>query len=296
MPRALAYFVTEALASLWRGRRVTVFSIAVIATALITLGAFLLVNANLERVLSRWSAAAEFSVYLRDEISQDDRAAVNRALAESPLVVSREYVSKAEALQRFTRDFPDLAGTAESVGQNPFPASIEVRLRPDAADDTVADDLAQHLRRLNGVADVRFDRRWLDRLSVAVTSVRWLGLLLAGMLVGAAALTVATVVRLALYARQEEIQIMQLVGAPLSYLRGPFVTEGIIQGGIGASVALIGLGIGYFVLRLWYEPMLGSIMAPARPGFLSVSACAWLLLGGMAVGCVGGAIAARAVR
>ena len=296
MARALTYFVTEALSSLWRGRAVTIFSVATITTALVTLGGFLLLNTNLERLLSRWSAAAEFSVYLRDDISPDDRATVNRALADSRLVLTREYVPKNEALRRFAQDFPDLSGAADSVGQNPFPASLEVKLRPEAANDAVIDELAQHLRRLSGVADVRFDRRWLDRLSAAVTSVRWIGFVLATMLILAGALTIATVVRLALYARQEEIQIMQLVGAPLSYLRGPFITEGILQGGLGALLALVGLVVAYLVVRLWYGPMLTSVMAPAVPGFLPVSACALLVLGGMAVGCVGGAIAARVVR
>lgn len=296
MSRALTYFITEALSSLWRGRSVTIFSIATITTALVTLGGFLLLNTNLERLLARWSTAAEFSVYLRDDITPDDRATVNRALADSPLVLSREYVPKSQALERFTRDFPDLAGAAEGVGQNPFPASIDVTLKPEAANDTVIDDLAQHLRRLSGVADVRFDRRWLDRLSTAVASVRWMGFVLSTLLILAGALTVATVVRLALYARQDEIQIMQLVGAPLSYLRGPFVAEGIIQGGIGALLALAGLVAAYLAIRVSYGAVLASLMAPATPGFLPASLCAWLVLGGMAVGCAGGAMAARTVR
>ncbi len=123
-----------------------------------------------------------------------------------------------------------------------------------------------------------------------------MGLVPSTLLILAGALTVATVVRLALYARQDEIHIMQLVGAPLSYLRGPFVAEGIIQGGLGALVALVALVAASLAIRVSYGAALAGLMAPATPGFLPVSVCAWLVLGGMAVGCAGGAIAARAVR
>ena len=92
-----------------------------------------------------------------------------------------------------------------------------------------------------GVADVRYDRRWLDRLASLSAFVRYAGFILAGVLVLAAGLTVANVVRLALYARRDEVEIMELVGAPMAFIRGPFVCEGIIQGGIGAVLALAAL-------------------------------------------------------
>ena len=113
------------------------------------------------------------------------------------------------------------------------------------------------------------------------------------MLIFAAALTVASVVRLALVARREEIHIMQLVGAPMAYIRGPFVVEGLIQGGVGAVVAL-GILWGVFaLLRYRPVPALAGAIDPSSMVFLSIPACAALLAGGMAVGCIGGLIAAR---
>ncbi len=85
-----------------------------------------------------------------------------------------------------------------------------------------------------GVADVRYDRQWLNRLLTVIRLIRGIGLALGTLLAVAAALTVANVVRLALYARRDELDIMQLVGAPPVYVRGPFVMEGVLQGGVGA--------------------------------------------------------------
>ena len=176
----------------WRQRGSALLSMMTIAAAIVVLGGFLVVTVNLDRVLSRWSAAAEFSIYLRDSITQDERVALNRVLADSAVVASREFVSKADALSRFRKDFPDLAAGLDSA-ENPMPASIEVRLRPQAADQSAVDALAWLVQQAPGVADVRFDRRWLARLSNIVSGLRWAGWLLGSVLV-MAVLTVSTVV------------------------------------------------------------------------------------------------------
>src|SRR6185503_4173116 len=101
------------------------------------------------------------------------------------------------------------------VGRNPFPASCDVLLRPDLrAAECACEGLAETLAAQPGVSDVRYDRRWLARLTSVVTFVRWIGLVIVALLAVASALTVANVVRLAAHARRDEIEIMQLVGAP----------------------------------------------------------------------------------
>jgi cell division transport system permease protein len=292
MIRTIRYAIEEAVASLWRGRQSGMLSTATIALALFVLGGFLLVTANLAQLGEEWSSAAEMSVYLKDGVTAADRSDIERTLAASPVVGAREYVSKADALARFRRTFGELSTSIDSIGQNPLPASYEIRLRADASDRRGLDDLADALRRTPGVSDIRYDRQWLDRLHAAVTFVRGIGLLLGSVLTIAAALTVANVVRLALYARRDEIDIMQLVGAPQSYIRGPFVMEGVLQGGIGALASLVALGIGFLILRGRYLAPLAASINLASVRFLSAELCLFLVLGGMAVGCVGGLVAA----
>src|SRR5690606_37988532 len=96
-------------------------------------------------------------------------------------------------------------------------------LRPDRADDPAVAAFAADVRRLPGVSDVQYDQRWIQRLLAAVRVVQGAGMSLALVLIVASGLTVTSVVRLALHARRPEIEIMQLVGAPLAYIRGPFV-------------------------------------------------------------------------
>ncbi len=290
--RALRYALDEALHSLWRGRQTGVLSMATIAVALFVLGGFLLVTSNLERLGAEWSRAAELSVYLDDEVTPEERAAIETALAPEGIVAEVEYVSKAQAAVRFRETFADLAGALDTFDENPLPASYEARLRPDAATGPMVDGLAESLRVLPGVADVRFDREWLDRLLGAIAVVRGIGLALSGILTVAAALTVANVVRLALHARRHELEVMQLVGAPTAYLRGPFIMEGVLQGGIGALLALSGLATVFLLARGRSLMPLAEALNLSSVRFLPVELCLLLVGGGMIVGCLGGVVAA----
>jgi cell division transport system permease protein len=291
--KALQYSLDEALSSLWRGRHSGLLSTATIALALFVLGAFLLVTANLDRLGVEWSRSAELSVYLTDDVTPDQRRAIESALEPGDLVGSREYVSKSDALSRFKQTFGDLASTVDGLGDNPLPASIEVRLRPGAGVSASIDVLSTRLRGMPGVSDVRYDRQWLNRLLAAVGIIRGVGMALAAILTFAAALTVANVVRLGLYARRDELEIMQLVGAPQAYIRGPFVMEGVLQGGLGALIALLLLATLFFALRARYLAPLASALSLSSLHFLPVGLSLLVVLGGMAVGCVGGLVAAR---
>jgi cell division transport system permease protein len=290
--RALRYACAEALASLWRGRQSGLLSTGTIALALFVLGGFLLVTTNLERLGTEWSNAAELSVYLKDEATEGERQAIDAALAPGDLVAAHEYVSKVAALVRFKQTFGDLGTTIDALGENPLPASYEVRLRPGPGASAGAETLGAKLRQMAGVADVRYDRQWLDRLLSAIVVIRDVGWVLGSVLAIAAALTVANVVRLALYARRDEIEIMQLVGAPQAYLRGPFVMEGVLQGGIGALVAVLALWAAFGALRAQYLVPLAVAINLSSIQFLPPGLSVSLVAGGMAVGCAGGLVAA----
>jgi cell division transport system permease protein len=290
--RALRYAFDEAVVSLWRGRRAGVLSTATIAVALFILGAFFIATSNLERLGDEWGRSAEMSVYLADEASMEQRQAVEALLSPGPLVAGHQFISKDEALRRFKAAFVDLAGAVDTVDGNPLPASYEVRLQATPGEKEAVAELATRLEHTPGVSDVRYDRQWLDRVLAAVALVRRIGWLLGAFLTIAAALTVANVVRLALWARRDEIEIMHLVGAPQTFIRGPFVMEGVLQGGIGALLALAALALVFLVVRARYLVPLAEALNLSGIRFLAPELCLLLIAGGTAVGCLGGLVAA----
>jgi cell division transport system permease protein len=294
---AFRYFLNEAAASLIRGWRSALLAVLTIAAGMFVLGFFLVVNTNLQQLVARWTQAAELSVYLKDDATAQQLKVIDDLVEKSGVAAHREFVSKADAAKRFSEDFPDLALAARGLDRNPFPASLEVRLNDATdADGPAVDSLAAALASAPGVADVRYDRRWLSRLNAAIRFVRGIGLLVVIMLAVAASLTVANVVRLAAYARRDEIEIMQLVGAPLGYIRGPFVTEGVLQGGVGALGALVLLWGVFLVARARYGGIAAEALGLERLAFLPVELCLLMLAGGMLLGCLGGYAVARSVR
>jgi cell division transport system permease protein len=295
--RALQYFFTEAAASLWRSRRAAALAVLTIGAGLFVLGFFLIVNTNLQQLVGRWTESAELSVYLRDDITPEQLRTVESLVDRSGLAARREHISKAQAAARFRQDFPDLAGSAEKLDPNPFPASVEVRLKPEVrnAGDAVG-SLAMTVSGVAGVADVRYDRAWLERLNVIVRVVRGVALTIVILMAFASAMTVANVVRLTAQARSEEIEIMQLVGAPIAYVRGPFVAEGLLQGGAGAVMAILALWVSFVVFRARYGQAAADTIGLGTLTFLPAHLWIVMILGGMALGCLGGFVVARGVR
>jgi cell division transport system permease protein len=295
--RAFAYFFGEAAQSLWRSRRAAVLSTLTIAAGLFVLGFFLMVNANLQRIVRQWTDAAELSVYLRDDAAPEQVTALNDLIANSGLAASVQYLSKDDARKEFARDFPDLASAAAGLERNPFPASFAVRLNQSAQDATAAiDNLVTALNATGGVADVRYDKTWISRLNATVRVIRGVGLVIVVLLAVASAMTVANVVRLAALARRDEIGIMELVGAPFAYIRGPFIAEGLMQGGIGALLAVVALLAAFAAIRARYGALFADAVGLTGVAFVPTQLLLLLVVGGMALGCLGGFAVAKGIR
>ena len=291
--RAIDYALRQAWASLWRSGASTAFAVLAITLAAVVLGTLLLLTWNVDRIMAQWTDATEFSIFLRDDASSEQRGAVESTIDQSGVSDGREYVSKAEALTRFRAQFADLASLTDDFDDNPFPASVEVRVRPDAARSGRADTLVSRLAAMPGVADVRYDRDWLTRVAGGLNAVRGAGFALALLMAFAAAVTVAAVVRLGLHTRIDEIEIMKLVGSPVGFIRGPFVAEGLLQGGIGALIAVASLWAGFAVVRAWWGGDLSALLDGAAIEFLPVRMVGFLVAGAMFVGAAGGFAASR---
>jgi len=292
--RAFRYFVEEALTSLWRSRLITAFSVVTIAVSLFVLGAFLSLASNLAEVVARWSEKVQVTFYLEDHVAEGAREGLEGSLRGDAAVESVAYVSREEALQRFRRLFKEMRSLPEDLGENPFPAALEVTLRPSRNSAADAQRLVDSFRHAPGVEDVEYDLLWIERLSTAVRLVRGAGAFLGAILILAAVFTISNVMRLTMYARQDELDIMRLVGAAPAYVKGPFVLEGMIQGGLGGSLALVLL---WSIFRVLSRDVLASSDLLGRTAVVLPPALAALIVaGGMLVGLAGSLISLGRLR
>lgn len=292
--RALAYFAEEALVSLWRSKLINALSVGTIAVSLFVLGAFLTVASNLGAVVERWTQKVQVTVYLQDGIDGRTRDSLAERLRADPAVETLTLVTRDEARGRFRSLFRDLRTLPDDLGSNPFPASFELTLRPTHQSEAEVQRVVAASERAAGVEEVQYDLVWISRLSTAVRLIRGVGAILGGVLVLAGVFTISNVMRLTAYARQDELDIMRLVGATPAYVRGPFVVEGMIQGGLGGllSVALL-WGAFHLLAR---DALAASDMLGHAAVFLPLPLCVAIVAGGMAVGLLGSVVSLGRIR
>ncbi len=265
----LRFSFGEAFASLRRGWRSTAFAVLTVAGASFILALLLWVGQVATGALDRWAAVAEVSVYVSPRAPEAAVTNLRRLLEAHPAVASAEYVSAEAARLRLLSDFPDARGIVGDMTTAHVPASFEVRLhtgRPSDEVQTLADDV----RRMTGVEDVRYDRDLIERVMAAVGVLRAVGGVLGLLLLLTCAMTVTSVVKLAYESRRDEVEILYLVGAPARAIRGPFAAEGFILAMAGAMTALSVLVVSVWVIEHQYAGLLLTTFGAAalpRPGW-----------------------------
>ena len=292
--RALGYFFQEAITSLWRSRLMNALSMGTIAVSLFVLGAFLALAGSLNEVVLKWTQKVQVIFYLEDGIEERVRQSLEDRLKDDPAVEGVDRVSRPQALERFRGLFHDLRTLPDDLGENPFPASLEVALKTGHSSPAEVERLVRAFEKAPGVQEVQYDLLWIERLATGARLVRGVGAFLGGVLVLAGVFTISNVIRLTVYAREDELDIMRLVGATQAYVKGPFVVEGMIQGGLGGvlSVGFLWLAVRWLTRDLAAgSEILGRASIGLPPGLPLM-----LVLGGMAVGVVGSLVSLRRVR
>lgn len=263
MSKAMRYAFEEAISGLLRRRVLTVVSIATIGASLGVFGLFFSIARAGGVLVESLASKVQVVVYLKPDLKEAERAALVAKIKAQPVVKSVEERTSEEALARFKGLFPDLAAIPEEIGETPFPPSVEVSLKPDLAKAPIVSSLIEGWRKTDGVDDVHYDAILVNRLSAFVGLVRGLALVLGLVLAVASGFTIANVIRLSVYSREDEIEIMRLVGASKSFIRGPFLVEGSLSGAFGG---LLASGLLALVLRRVVEAMrganLGATLAP----------------------------------
>ncbi|UCC24688.1 MAG: ABC transporter permease [Gemmatimonadales bacterium] len=234
----MSYALREALAAFRRAPVLTGLASAMVGMALYVVGLFGLVAYNLQTSLALLEERVEVVAYLRDDVRTEEIELAVAELREIPEVRGVEYVSKDRALEDARAEFPDFQQVFADLEVNPLPASLEVELQAGSRTEENVDRIAQVASAFPFVEEVTYGEEWVDRLF----TLRRIGALTA-LIVGTAfavvaALIIGTALRIAIFARRDEIYIMRLVGAKDAFVRRPFLLEGALAGLLGGALAL----------------------------------------------------------
>lgn len=286
----LRYILQDSLVNIRRSGWGGLASIGTIAVSFVIVGIFLIITHNLGALVSEWKEQFQVTVFLEDGITTEQLALLRKRIQSESAVKAMTYTSKEEALQSFKRELRGKESLLEGLGENPIPASLQLRVHEAYQTPEALRQFTASLTRLEGVEDVLYGQEWVDRLSAAVRMLRLLGLTVGLALGLASLLIVSNTIRLAVYARAEEIEVMRLVGATKMHIRAPFLLEGLIQGFLGAALAVL-LLFGVYRATVWQLQLTpGQIFGVGVGSFLDPRWAGALLLAGASVGAFGSLI------
>ncbi len=290
----LGFHATEAWEEFRHSPGPNLLAAGTLAAVLFVAGAILLVLANLSAALGEWGNTLRVEIYLEDDARAEEIEALRDRLAALPGVERVEHVTGEEALKRFREAFRSLAAVPEEIGENPLPASLEAYLTPQSATEG-AKAVAVAAEGAPGVEEVRWDKSVAERIGGALATARWGGGALGALVFAAIVFVMAAVLRLAVLARRDEIEIMQLVGAGPALVAGPFLLAGAVHGALGGAVATAVLeGARRAALARAAEGA-GPLVSLVLGGPLPLAQSAILLATGVGIGVVGAWVAVRSI-
>jgi cell division transport system permease protein len=247
--RWLWYLVREAYANLRTNRMTTVVAILTTAFTLACVGIFLLSYVNLRNAANWLQEDIKIIVYLDDTVSREEVQALRDRLRMDRLAAALRYISKEEALGEFRAQFPTDFHLLEGLGENPLPASFVVTPAPDFRSPEAVARWADRVGGMAGVAKIDYNREWIDAVAEVIRYLELTAIGVGAILSAAAVTIIGNTIRLALFARREEVEILRLVGATSAFIRIPYLLEGAVLGGGGSALALGMLKAGFEVFR-----------------------------------------------
>ena len=264
----LKYVLNEVLVGLWRNVTMTVAMIITMSVSLTMLGASVLLYMQVDQMKNYYYGEIEVSIFLRSDVTEAQRQAIDSAISSNPLVADKTYETREEALKRFQQLWKDSPEFVNSVGPNSLPESFRVKLKDPETYKTFTDQM----KPMEGIQDIIDQRALLDKVFNIFNAIQVGALVVAGVMALAALLLVGNTIQVAAYSKRREVAVMKLVGASNWFIQAPFVLEAVVAGVIGAILGFIFLFVSKLVLLDNKLQALTTILTPIDNGNV------WLML------------------
>ena len=285
--RRLLYLLREAVANVLTNRTTTVVAVATTAFTFACVGVFLLLYVNLRTMASSLEQDIQVMVYLQDDLTEQTRSEIELQLKADRAVGSLTFVSKERALADFQSQFPAESHLLQGLGQNPLPASFVVTLAVESRSSDAMRRWANRTQSIPGVAQVQYNQEWVEALAGIVRYIE-VAAIIVGLILSAASVTIiANTIRLALYSRREEIEILGLIGASTTFIRVPYLLEGAALGLLGSALSLVILKAGFELFRHEIRSASRFLGVDALLTFFPFHMCVVLVCVGLFLGCAG---------
>jgi cell division transport system permease protein len=285
----------NALRGIRRASTTSLLAVLTIAVVLVLVGSAALLVDNMSGILDEFGAELRLTAYLEADLDEAGQRDLVERVGAAPGVDSVALVTKQAALERFER----IAGGAEllvGLEENPLPASLEILLLPEARSGEAIAVLEESLTGLPGIEELAHGQEWIEGYARAVSLARGVATGIGVVLGLAALLIVANTIRLAVYARRDELDILALVGASRTFVRVPFLLEGILQGLLGGAIALLIVWGAYELLLPQVRFGFSLVLGRADLRFFTMGESIRLVVSGAGLGLLGSFAALVGIR
>jgi cell division transport system permease protein len=257
-----------------------------IAFSLLIIGAFGLVYVNINHLIRSWQDNIRVVAYLSDELPEGSRAPLQQSLARLYGVGNIRYISKDDAMDRLKRQMKHRLSLLEGLRENPLPASFEIRLVQGWQSWDRLDPLVNQIKAFPEIEDVECGQAWLRRFSQFIAFFKLASLIIGVLIVATTVFVCTNTIKLTLYTKRQELDIMRLVGATDAFIQTPFYIQNLIEGLLGG---LIAVGVLFGTYRLFISRIQSPhlLLSSGEITFLSLTACEVLLSVGMLMGWLG---------
>ena len=278
-------FYKRAIKDIIDNRFLNIVTIITIAISILIASAFFLFFINADDIVSSWKKGIRLMVYLKPGIDAAGLIELKRNIKGISGVQEATFISKEKALARLKEQMRRQASLFENLKKNPLPDAFEVRVVPSLQEETAVEKVASRIESLSAIDEVEYGQLWFKRFTNIINLFRLTGYALGVLFFMAAVFIVANTIRIVLYSRREEVEIMRLVGAADGFIKTPFYIEGIILGALGGIIGLATLLILFIFIVLNFEQSLSGGIFQLR--FLPIKLTVGIVLGSMFVGWLG---------
>jgi cell division transport system permease protein len=270
-----------------------VLSIGTIAIAFFLFASFLLLPLNFTSFVEDWGKKVQLILYLKDGVKQERIVQITGELQRKEGIREVQYISQRQAMESFQQDLAGYGGVLEGVKENIFPASFEITLEERFRTPERIRTLAARLENIEEVDEVQYGGMWLERFSLFLYILKWGVWILGVILIVIIVSVTANTVRLTLYNKKGEIEILKLIGATNTFVRLPFYLEGGLQGFLGAGGAVLVLFVLFHFFSLKVSPYINLYFGQLSLYFLPPYLIAWILGIGVISGLLGSLVSLR---
>lgn len=274
-------------------RTTTVVAILTTAFTLSCVGIFLLLYVNLRSAAGWLQEDIKIMVYLDDQLTRESVADLEGRLKGDRMVAATVFISKEHALGEFRAQFPADSHLLEGLGLNPLPASFVVTLAPQYRSPDAVKRWSERVRTMPGVAKVDYNQEWIDALAGLIRYIELIAIGVGVILSTAAVTIIGNTIRLTLFSRREEIEILRLIGATRWFIRIPYLLEGAVLGALGSGLSLLILKGGFELFRQQISSTGRLSGIEQMIAFFPFSVCLALVLVGIGLGVAGSFVSLR---